>query len=72
MNSRFFFISLQKVDIMKYLIDFRTFKWAVYTLLCMNLYYTSTEKFWIYIASVTAVAYIVTLIKDTIDYFKNK
>ena len=57
---------------MKYLIDFRTFKWAVYTLLCMNLYYTSTEKFWIYIASVTAVAYIVTLIKDTIDYFKKK
>ena len=61
---------------MKYQIDFQTFKWAVYTLLCMNLYYTSNEKLWAYISTATALAYVITLINDVYDYvsdyFKNK
>lgn len=55
---------------MKYQIDFRTFKWAVYTLLCMNLYYTSNEKLWACVAMATATAYIITLISDIANYFK--
>lgn len=54
---------------MKYQIDFRTFKWAVYTLLCMNLYYTSNEKLWACMAMATATAYIITLISDIANYF---
>lgn len=54
---------------MKYQIDFRTFKWAVYTLLCMNLYYTSNEKLWACVAMTTATAYTITLINDIANYF---
>lgn len=54
---------------MKYQIDFRTFKWAVYTLLCMNLYYVSNEKLWACVAMATATAYIITLISDITNYF---